>query len=69
MHLDGLGIGPLRPGCELAPFQRIAKLLPPLKGIAVFNHRDRRLSALTFTVDQTTKRISAISVHAPSFCE
>lgn len=116
-------IGPLRPGCEFAPFQRIAKLLPPLKGIAVFNHRNRRLSALTFvagvetvrhirvgstpgqarsayphaeyqppgtaepfaegffwvnkmsqpafafTVDPDTNRISAINVHAPSFCE
>jgi hypothetical protein len=49
-------IGSLRPGCELNPTQRIAKLLPPLQGIAVFNHRKRRLSALTFAGGVETAR-------------
>jgi hypothetical protein len=49
-------IGPLRPGCELGPIQRIAILQPPLRGVAVFNHRKRRLSSLTFTGGVETAR-------------
>jgi hypothetical protein len=37
-------VGQLRPGCELDPGQRVARLRPPLVGFAIF-HR-KRLSSL-----------------------
>ena len=40
-------IGGLKPGCELDPGQRVAKLKPPLKGFAIFFHGGRRLSSLS----------------------
>lgn len=40
-------IGGLKPGCELDPGQRVAKLKPPLKGTAIFFHGGKRLSSLT----------------------
>jgi hypothetical protein len=39
-------IGVLRPGCELDPGQRFARLKPPLKGVAVFFHGGKRLSSI-----------------------
>ncbi|MFN8216019.1 MAG: hypothetical protein U0R71_05425 [Solirubrobacterales bacterium] len=55
--LRGQGkIGPLRPGCELNPVQRIAKLRAPLSGFAIFNHRGRRLSALSLEGGVETAR-------------
>ncbi len=56
-HLREAGkIGPLRPGCELAPSQKIARLRPPLRGFAIFNHRVRKLSALSFSGGVETAR-------------
>lgn len=49
-------IGPLRPGCELNPVQRVAKLRAPLRGYAIFNHRKRWLSALSLDGGVETKR-------------
>jgi hypothetical protein len=39
-------IGGLKPGCELDPGQRVAKLKSPLKGFAIFFHGGKRLSSL-----------------------
>jgi hypothetical protein len=39
-------IGGLKPGCELDPGQRVAKLKPPLKGFAIFFHGGKRLSSI-----------------------
>jgi hypothetical protein len=39
-------IGGLKPGCELDPGQRVAKLKPPLKGWALFFHGGKRLSSI-----------------------
>jgi len=39
----------LRPGCELDPGQRVARLRPPLKGFAIFADGKNRLSSLSIT--------------------
>jgi len=39
-------IGRLRPGCELDPGQRVARLRSPLKGFAIFSHPDNRVRSL-----------------------
>jgi hypothetical protein len=39
-------IGPLRPGCELDPGQRFARLKAPLNGVAIFFHGGKRLSSI-----------------------
>ncbi len=46
----------LRPGCELDPGQRVARLRPPLKGFAIFFHGGRRLSALNLAGGVETAR-------------
>lgn len=40
-------IGRLRPGCELDPGQRVARLRSPLKGFAIFSHPNKRVRSLT----------------------
>jgi hypothetical protein len=48
----------LRPGCELDPGQRIARLRPPLQGYAIFSHPSSRLSSLSISGGaETAKRI------------
>jgi hypothetical protein len=39
-------IGRLRPGCELDPGQRAARLRSPLKGFAIFSHPNNRVRSL-----------------------
>jgi hypothetical protein len=48
-------IGPLGPGCELDPGQKVAQLQPPLHGTAVFR-ANRRLSGLDFSGGVKTAR-------------
>jgi hypothetical protein len=48
----------LRPGCELDPGQRVARLRAPLSGFAVFSHPNTRLSSLTISAGaETAKQI------------
>jgi hypothetical protein len=49
-------IGRLRPGCELDPGQRIARLRPPLRGSAIFTHPNTRLASLAVTDGAETDR-------------
>lgn len=49
-------IGRLRPGCELDPGQRIARLRPPLRGFAIFTHPNTRLASLAVTDGAETDR-------------
>jgi hypothetical protein len=55
LHERGL-IGRLKPGCELDPGQRIARLRGPIEGTATFFHRGSRLSALAITAGAETSR-------------
>ncbi len=55
-HLREAGrIGPLGPGCELDPGQKVAQLQPPLRGTAVFK-ANRRLAALNLSGGVRTAR-------------
>jgi hypothetical protein len=49
-------IGRLRPGCELDPGQRIARLRPPLRGFAVFTHPNNRVFSVSVTAGAETAR-------------
>lgn len=49
-------IGRLRPGCELDPGQRVARLRSPLKGFAIFSHPDNRVRSLTIEGGGETAR-------------
>lgn len=53
-------IGGLKPGCELDPGQRVAKLKPPLKGFAIFFHGGKRLSSLV--VEGGAETLAGITV-------
>jgi hypothetical protein len=53
-------IGGLKPGCELDPGQRVAKLKPPLKGFAIFFHHGKRLSSLAIEGGAETKKGIAV---------
>lgn len=46
----------LRPGCELDPGQRVARLRPPLAGFAIFSHPNTRLSSLAILGGAETAR-------------
>lgn len=46
----------LHPGCELDPGQRVARLRPPLSGLATFSHPNTRLSSLTILGGAETAR-------------
>ncbi len=46
----------LRPGCELAPDQRVARLRPPLNGFAIFSRPNRRLSSIVIDGGAQTAR-------------
>jgi|SRR4051812_6896944 len=44
----------LHPGCELDPGQRYANLKAPLRGIAIFGHGGKRITALSSTAGWET---------------
>jgi hypothetical protein len=54
-------VGPLSPGCELDPGQRVARLRPPLEGFAIFSHPNTRLSSLAIRGGGETARHIRIS--------
>ena len=47
-------VGRVGPGCEFSPDQRIARLLPPLRGTAVFEGPEVQLQSITLTGGVTT---------------
>jgi hypothetical protein len=49
-------IGRLRPGCELDPGQRVARLRSPLRGFAVFSHPNTRVRSITVRSGAETAR-------------
>jgi hypothetical protein len=49
-------IGRVRPGCELAPEQRVARLRPPLNGFAVFSGPSPRVRSIMIRGGAETAR-------------
>src|SRR3954452_25510813 len=59
LHRRHLSRG-LRPGCELDPGQRVARLRPPLKGFAVFAAGKKRLTSIAIDSGAETAKHTGI---------